>query len=183
MVAPLPVRDFSSVAEMQAHYAAVRQRMETGRAAPKIAVPSRVVDDLPPRLPRPWVAPQIFERIEIRTPGQIAGTSLKAGDCLRIAAGVTGFAQREICSDSRKGDLVKARQIAFWLMVKVAKRSLPDAGRRIGGRHHTTVLHAVRKIERIARHLRISLISEASEIAAALWAAEWPSEKRLGSAA
>ncbi|WP_283807438.1 helix-turn-helix domain-containing protein, partial [Bradyrhizobium jicamae] len=40
-----------------------------------------------------------------------------------------------------------ARQIAMYLAKKITSRSLPDIGRRFGGRDHATVLHAVRKIE------------------------------------
>lgn len=180
---PLPVREFASVAEMRANYAAVRRRVDEARAAPKPALAAEAVAGPPLRRRPSWVAPQIFERLEIKTPGQMAGAAHNAGECLRIAASVSGFAQKDICSDRRKSDLVKARQIAFWLMVKVAKRSLPDAGRRIGGRDHTTVLHAVRKVEGVARHLRISLLGDAVEIANALWAADWPTAKSLRAAA
>jgi chromosomal replication initiator protein len=35
----------------------------------------------------------------------------------------------------------------MWLAKQLTTRSLPDIGRRFGGRDHTTVLHAVRRIE------------------------------------
>jgi chromosomal replication initiator protein len=35
----------------------------------------------------------------------------------------------------------------MWLAKKLTTRSLPDIGRRFGGRDHTTVIHAVRRIE------------------------------------
>ena len=35
----------------------------------------------------------------------------------------------------------------MWLAKQITTRSLPDIGRRFGGRDHTTVLHAVRRIE------------------------------------
>jgi chromosomal replication initiator protein len=37
----------------------------------------------------------------------------------------------------------------MWLCKQLTTRSLPDIGRRFGGRDHTTVLHAVRKIEEL----------------------------------
>ena len=43
--------------------------------------------------------------------------------------------------------MVKPRQIAMYLAKVLTLRSLPEIGRRFGGRDHTTVLHAVRKIE------------------------------------
>jgi chromosomal replication initiator protein len=43
--------------------------------------------------------------------------------------------------------VVRPRQIAMYLAKVLTLRSLPEIGRRFGGRDHTTVLHAVRKIE------------------------------------
>jgi chromosomal replication initiator protein len=42
---------------------------------------------------------------------------------------------------------VGPRQVAMYLAKTLTLRSLPEIGRRFGGRDHTTVLHAVRKIE------------------------------------
>lgn len=47
----------------------------------------------------------------------------------------------------RTAAIVNARQIAMYLAREITSRSLPEIGRRFGGRDHTTVLHAVRKIE------------------------------------
>ncbi|MGH6789157.1 MAG: helix-turn-helix domain-containing protein, partial [Pseudolabrys sp.] len=44
-------------------------------------------------------------------------------------------------------NVVRPRQIAMYLAKTLTLRSLPEIGRRFGGRDHTTVLHAVRKIE------------------------------------
>jgi chromosomal replication initiator protein len=43
------------------------------------------------------------------------------------------------------------RQIAMYLSKEMAKVSLPEIGRKFGGKHHTTVLHSVRKIEKMRR--------------------------------
>jgi chromosomal replication initiator protein len=45
---------------------------------------------------------------------------------------------------------VRPRQVAMYLAKILTLRSLPEIGRRFGGRDHTTVLHAVRKIEALA---------------------------------
>jgi chromosomal replication initiator protein len=37
----------------------------------------------------------------------------------------------------------------MWLAKQLTTRSLPDIGRRFGGRDHTTVLHAVRRIDEL----------------------------------
>ena len=50
-------------------------------------------------------------------------------------------------AERRTKGIVKPRQIAMYLAKELTPRSLPDIGRRIGGRDHTTVLHGVRKID------------------------------------
>jgi chromosomal replication initiator protein len=56
----------------------------------------------------------------------------------------------EILSSRRTANVVRPRQIAMYLAKTLTLRSLPEIGRRFGGRDHTTVLHAVRKIEELA---------------------------------
>lgn len=53
----------------------------------------------------------------------------------------------ELISSRRTGDIVRPRQIAMYLCKILTPRSLPEIGMRFGGKDHTTVLHAVRKIE------------------------------------
>lgn len=53
----------------------------------------------------------------------------------------------EILTRRRQKQIVLARHVAFWIAKKVTLWSLPEVGRRIGGRDHTTVLHGVRKME------------------------------------
>jgi chromosomal replication initiator protein len=53
----------------------------------------------------------------------------------------------ELLSNRRTRTIVKPRQVAMYLSKVMTPRSLPEIGRRFGGRDHTTVLHAVRKIE------------------------------------
>jgi chromosomal replication initiator protein len=50
-------------------------------------------------------------------------------------------------SSRRTANVVRPRQVAMYLAKPLTLRSLPEIGRRFGGRDHTTVLHAVRKIE------------------------------------
>jgi chromosomal replication initiator protein len=55
--------------------------------------------------------------------------------------------QADLISERRARAVARPRQVAMWLAKQVTTRSLPDIGRRFGGRDHTTVLHAVRRIE------------------------------------
>ena len=52
----------------------------------------------------------------------------------------------ELFSKKRTADLVKPRQIAMYFAKEMTSLSLPEIGESFGGRDHTTVLHAVRKI-------------------------------------
>src|SRR5690606_5389624 len=46
--------------------------------------------------------------------------------------------------------VARPRQIAMYLSKQLTSRSLPEIGRRFGGRDHTTIMHGVRKIEELA---------------------------------
>ena len=58
-------------------------------------------------------------------------------------------AEHILLPDRGPRDLVRARQIAMYLSKIMTLRSLPEIGRRFGGRDHTTILHAVRKAEEL----------------------------------
>ena len=58
-----------------------------------------------------------------------------------------GLKQADLISERRARAVARPRQVAMWLAKQITTRSLPDIGRRFGGRDHTTVLHAVRRIE------------------------------------
>jgi len=45
--------------------------------------------------------------------------------------------------------VARPRQVAMYLAKKLTPRSLPEIGRRFGGRDHTTVMHAVKRIEEL----------------------------------
>jgi chromosomal replication initiator protein len=68
-------------------------------------------------------------------------------DIQRIVARHYNVSRQELVSNRRTRVIVKPRQIAMYLAKMLTPRSFPEIGRRFGGRDHTTVLHAVRKIE------------------------------------
>ncbi len=55
--------------------------------------------------------------------------------------------QSDLLSERRTRAIARPRQLAMYLAKSMTTRSYPDIGRRFGGRDHTTVLHAVRRIE------------------------------------
>ncbi len=60
-----------------------------------------------------------------------------------------GLKQADLLSERRTRAIARPRQVAMWLCKQHTTRSYPDIGRRFGGRDHTTVLHAVKKVEEL----------------------------------
>lgn len=99
----------------------------------------------------PWerFAPYTPERLFPGHPDvpKVISSGRLTEDIQRLVAHYYGVKRTEILSERRTAKVVKARQVAMYLTKKLTSRSLPEIGRRFGGRDHTTVLHAVRKIE------------------------------------
>jgi chromosomal replication initiator protein len=72
---------------------------------------------------------------------------VKIEDIQKLVATHFNVSRADILSSRRTATVVRPRQIAMYLAKVLTLRSLPEIGRRFGGRDHTTVLHAVRKIE------------------------------------
>ncbi|MHB8528300.1 MAG: chromosomal replication initiator protein DnaA [Caulobacteraceae bacterium] len=68
-------------------------------------------------------------------------------DIQKAASDHFGLKQADLISERRTRSVARPRQAAMWLAKQLTTRSLPDIGRRFGGRDHTTVIHAVRRIE------------------------------------
>ena len=56
----------------------------------------------------------------------------------------------EMTSSRRARIVARPRQVAMYLAKQLTSRSLPEIGRKFGGRDHTTVIHAVKKIEELS---------------------------------
>jgi chromosomal replication initiator protein len=70
-------------------------------------------------------------------------------DIQKATAEHFGMKQADLLSERRTRAVARPRQAAMYLAKQLTTRSLPDIGRRFGGRDHTTVLHAVRRIEEL----------------------------------
>ncbi len=55
-------------------------------------------------------------------------------------------------SARRARSVARPRQVAMYLAKQLTSRSLPEIGRKFGGRDHTTVMHAVRKVDELREH-------------------------------
>jgi chromosomal replication initiator protein len=93
-----------------------------------------VTMDMAERAVRDLIRPQEPKRVKIE-------------DIQRIVARQYNVSRSDLLSSRRTANVVRPRQIAMYLAKTLTLRSLPEIGRRFGGRDHTTVLHAVRKIE------------------------------------
>jgi chromosomal replication initiator protein len=72
---------------------------------------------------------------------------IRIEDIQRVVSRHYNVSKSDLLSARRTRTIVRPRQIAMYLAKVLTPRSLPEIGRRFGGRDHTTVLHAVRKIE------------------------------------
>lgn len=68
-------------------------------------------------------------------------------DIIKLVSRHYGVSKPDILSQRRHRSVVWPRQIGMYLSKQLTARSLPEIGRRFGNRDHTTVLHAIRKIE------------------------------------
>ena len=71
---------------------------------------------------------------------------LTVDDIQKAVATHFGVTPADICSKRRTQNVVRPRHVAMYLAKTLTTRSLPDIGRRFGGRDHSTVIHAVNKV-------------------------------------
>jgi chromosomal replication initiator protein len=74
-----------------------------------------------------------------------------------------GLSIDDLCGSSRSRVLVTARQIAMYLCRELTDLSLPKIGQQFGGRDHTTVMHAERKIRQLMSERR-SVFNQVTEL-------------------
>lgn len=74
--------------------------------------------------------------------------SLCASDVLNIVSSFFNVSNKDLLGKSRKKELVYPRQISMYLMRKEVAFSYPTIGQELGGRDHTTAMHAFNKISR-----------------------------------
>jgi hypothetical protein len=70
---------------------------------------------------------------------------------LAVLEDYPGITLTDIDSRRRQTTVVLARHVAMYLIKTMTGKSLPEIGRRFGGRDHTTVLHGIRKVERMIK--------------------------------
>jgi chromosomal replication initiator protein len=72
-------------------------------------------------------------------------------EIIRKVADHYNLRMSDLLSARRSRSVARPRQVAMFLAKTLTSRSLPEIGRKLGGRDHTTVIHAVRKIEELKK--------------------------------
>ena len=83
------------------------------------------------------------------------GPEITSATIMAQTAAYFGLSMEDLCGSSRSRVLVTARQIAMYLCRELTDLSLPKIGQQFGGRDHTTVMHADRKIRTLMAERRI----------------------------
>ena len=80
--------------------------------------------------------------------GKTITGDLTVEDVVRRVSEVSNVAEKEIVGKSRKMEIAEARQISMYLCRNIIGTSLNNIGVYFGGRDHTTVMHAVKTIDK-----------------------------------
>ncbi len=91
------------------------------------------------------------------------GPEITASVIMASTAGYFSLTIEDLCGTSRSRVLVNARQIAMYLCRELTELSLPKIGQTFGGRDHTTVMHAERKIKQLMAERR-SIFNQVTEL-------------------
>lgn len=91
------------------------------------------------------------------------GPEITAAQIMAATAAYFGVTVEDLCGSSRSRVLVTARQIAMYLCRELTDLSLPKIGQAFGGRDHTTVMHADRKIRQLMAERR-SLFNQVTDL-------------------
>ena len=94
-----------------------------------------------------------------------AGPEITSSIIMMQTASYFGVSVDDLCGSSRSRVLVTARQIAMYLCRELTDLSLPKIGQAFGGRDHTTVMHADRKIRQLMAERR-SLYNQVTDLTA-----------------
>src|SRR5699024_2507700 len=88
---------------------------------------------------------------------------ITADQILDATAAYYSFTVEELMSKSRNRTLVTARQITMYLLRELTEMSLPKIGQVLGGRDHTTVIYAERKIRQLMAERR-AVVNQVTEL-------------------
>jgi chromosomal replication initiator protein len=98
--------------------------------------------------PTPEVARQVLQKLYPRTGSDVdpATGNLTLTEIQTVTAEALGVTREALLAHDRRPKVAFARQVAMYLARELTDESLPAIGREFGGRNHSTVMHAHRKI-------------------------------------
>jgi chromosomal replication initiation ATPase DnaA len=143
------VQPSSIVAGMHRAHQARQRRIKAAAVGQHAIEVAKIDDEQVDILEKRWAERQRenwFSIVEETTPYRPSIACIQAAAITHF-----GLSRAEFFSERRTHDVVVPRQIAMYLAKIFTIRSLPEIGRRFGGKDHTTVLHAVRKIESLIK--------------------------------
>ena len=136
--------EYQSADAMRRAAVAIHKRLWSRRAVPQVLV-ANLLPSIPVEKQMADYADKTMEIMAQKPVGYLRKLTIE--DIIKECSLHFSITLNEMKSNRRSRDIVKARQTAMFLAKMLTPRSLPEIGRRFGGRDHTTVLHAVRKIQ------------------------------------
>lgn len=157
----------SSGAELIERYASIRRafypqppRVPMRRPPPRaVRVYLNPIEiNRPPRAVRVYDKPLVIAPLSARQAAMAAEAAavealvakrLFVADIIFAACGYFDVARADMVGQTRQPQVSRPRHVVMYLAKELTGRSLPEIGRLLGGRDHTTILHGVRKIARL----------------------------------
>lgn len=137
----------SSHARRKAFHRSIEAKAEALRAPP-IVCPARTWEDVaPPVVELPGMtAPEFykecwFQILSVSPPPRLSLAQIKNAVCQHY-----GVTAAEMISARRQLFIIRPRQVAMYLCRQLTLLSMPVIGNAFGGRDHTTILHASRRV-------------------------------------
>ena len=156
--------------ELLAHYKTVRERLRN----PPNARPDDGID----LGRRPFAVPQIKHRLPpkpipippkpIPIPATFIDGRPSIPSVIRAVSRAFGISMKHLCGEGRRREIVRPRHIAAALAYRLTGKSLPKIGYYLGGRDHTSILHACR-----SEHAKAALAAAELKVGASLDPVAW----------
>lgn len=110
--------------------------------------PAKPAQQSPPRIAASRHAPPPPDMADVIASSPATADGAPSLQTLLLAASIVyRIPVQDLKSARRKKDVVRARQAYFWLARMMTPHSLPTIGRFVAGKDHSTVLHAINKVE------------------------------------